>query len=202
MEKRDAFSLDCQSGTGIYELFLGQRVPKVMLREADRSWFDLTAYKVPCSHCGAVHNSKIWSTENNLAFGNWFGLYCQSCGEIIPVVTNILTFVILLVTAPVWLWFYKPLKKHWLEKQPARYKGVDLEKTYKGFSRKKAVLTGGSYGLIMFIIMLAYELSKGTTLTGTKVFVLFLVWMAGGQFFGWTLYLLYRKRRNDSRLSG
>lgn len=60
-------------------------------------------------------------------FKNWFGYYCDNCGEIIPVQRNLTSLIVLVLTFPIWGWFRKTLKQNWLNKQPDRYKNINLE---------------------------------------------------------------------------
>jgi hypothetical protein len=110
----------------INELLLGQRVPKGLLKNnsIDKTLFG--GIYLVCPHCNHLNDSRIWSLENNRAFGNWFGLYCPNCGGIIPCVRNLTAAVLIFVTSPVWIWFRNSLKKKWLAAQPARYRGIEL----------------------------------------------------------------------------
>ena len=65
------------------ELILGQRLPKVTLidEKSDRPFFE-RCY-IPCPHCETLNDSRLWAKWNG--FGNWFGLVCPSCHQIIPV---------------------------------------------------------------------------------------------------------------------
>jgi len=93
-------------------------------KDSSKSLQDKTV--VPCPHCETLHSGLKWSTETN-AFKNWFGLYCDNCGGIIPCLTNLTSWVVFGLTFPVWFWFKKTGKNKWLEKQPMRYKNLDLE---------------------------------------------------------------------------
>jgi len=110
----------------INELLLGQRVPKGLLKDnsIDNTLFG--GFYLVCPHCKKNNDSRIWSLENNRAFGNWFGLYCPNCGGIIPCFRNLTAAVLIFATYPVWIWFRDSLKKKWLAAQPARYRIIDL----------------------------------------------------------------------------
>lgn len=58
---------------------------------------------------------------------NWFSYYCDNCGEIIPVQRNLVSLTVLFLTFPIWGWFRKTFKQNWLNKQPNRYKNINLE---------------------------------------------------------------------------
>lgn len=169
-------------GLMINELILGQRTPKVMLMERakDKSWADRA--KIPCPHCEAIHDGKTWSPQNKTAFKNWFGLYCPNCGGIIPCLMNIGTFLVLLVTAPIWYWFKDSQKKKWLAKQPARYENLDLQTP----TIKKNVWwkQGLSWGAMMFIFMSFFSYAEGEPLTTKRLIISAVTWTIGGLIFG------------------
>lgn len=110
-------------GVAINELILGQRVPKIMLIKKDSPKPLPGKSFVPCPHCGTIHSSLEWSMQNKTAFRNWFGLYCNHCGKIIPCVRNLTSLGIILITFPIWIWFIKAWKKKWLIKQKERFSG-------------------------------------------------------------------------------
>lgn len=140
-------------GLVVNELILGQRVPKVMLEDKTSPLPRHERSFVPCPHCDTLHDSRTWSYQNNTGFKNWFGLYCPSCGGIIPCLMNFTTFIVLAVTYPLWGWFKKPLKEHWLAKQPERFKDIDVTKIPDPFADKGWISSGISFGIIMYMIM-------------------------------------------------
>ncbi|MCT1530529.1 hypothetical protein M3B46_05945 [Sphingobacterium daejeonense] len=97
-------------GIMVNELILGQRVPKISLEEktTDKQWFERSI--VPCPHCETLHDGRTWSSVNGTAFKNWFGLYCNTCGNIIPCLINVFSLIILIITFPIWGWFKTALK--------------------------------------------------------------------------------------------
>jgi hypothetical protein len=108
-------------GLAINELVLGQRIPKRMLVKKERlTSFPERTY-IPCPHCQTLHHSLKWSPQNHTAFGNWFGLYCDHCGGIIPCLLNLTSGLLLAFTFPLWLPFYKTMKKRWLVKQKEKF---------------------------------------------------------------------------------
>ena len=115
-------------GLMINELVLGQRLPKILL-------FDKTIDKplmerqiVPCPHCGKLNDGRLWSKKN--AFKNWFGYYCPNCGKIIPCLRNLTSWLIIILTFPIWIWFVKKWKENWLSKQPMRFENFQWEEVY------------------------------------------------------------------------
>jgi hypothetical protein len=103
------------------ELILGQRGPKVLLieKKQDKTFAERTF--VPCPHCGTIHSGLKWTPQNKTAFGNWFGLYCDHCGKIIPCLRNFTSFIIIAITFPIWIWFQKRWKEKWLIKQKEKF---------------------------------------------------------------------------------
>lgn len=76
-------------GSVINELLLGQRIPKLSLLNKTSGKSKFESSYIPCPHCKSLHQSKKWAPQNNTAFGNWFGLYCDNCGKTIPCLWSI-----------------------------------------------------------------------------------------------------------------
>jgi len=136
-------------GLAFNELILGQRVPKIILVEKNsRKSLGERSY-VPCPHCEILHSGLKWTPQNNTAFKNWFGLYCDNCGKIIPCVRNLTSFILLVLTFPIWYWFKDQWKEKWLNKQKENFsKPLALtQPVYKWW------YIGLSYALFMFIFM-------------------------------------------------
>lgn len=114
-------------GLFINELIFGQRVPKIMLLERDSKKTYVGRNFIPCPHCHTIHPELKWSAQNGTAFNNWFGLYCDNCGKIIPCLWNLTSLVILAVTFPVWYWLKDRWKEKWLKTQKEKFsKPLDL----------------------------------------------------------------------------
>ena len=138
-------------GVAFNELILGQRVPKVLLVENDTDKPLIERNHVPCPHCGTIHDSRVWSQQNKTAFGNWYGMHCTSCGETIPCLQNITSFIILTTTYPLRLPFLAWHKNRWLAKQPSRYENIEItQPEHKKVNWNKV---GLGWGAIMFVIM-------------------------------------------------
>lgn len=136
-------------GLAFNELILGQRVPKIILVEKNsRKSLGERSY-VPCPHCETMHPGLKWTPQNNTAFKNWFGLYCDNCGKIIPCVRNLTSFILLVLTFPIWYWFKDQWKEKWLNKQKENFSKllVLTQPVYKWW------YIGLSYALFMFIFM-------------------------------------------------
>jgi len=158
-------------GLVINELVLGQRVPKVSLIEktktkalAEKSW-------IPCPHCNTLHSGLKWSEQNKTAFKNWFGLYCDNCGKIIPCVTNLTSYILLGLTFPIWFWFKDKWKAKWLEKQKVKFsKPLDLT-----FIPSKGLYEGIGSGFLMYVLFILFlpiewkEITLKVLLTGMLI---------------------------------
>ncbi len=108
-------------GLVVNELIFGQRVPKIMLLEKDLKNYYVGRNFIPCPHCNTIHPELKWSAQNGTAFNNWFGLYCDHCGKIIPCLRNLTSLVILAATFPVWYWFKDRWKEKWLKTQKEKF---------------------------------------------------------------------------------
>ena len=104
--------------TILTELFMGQRLPKVMLidKESDKPRRERTYY--PCPHCETLNDACLWTGENT--FKNWYGLVCPSCHQIIPCLSNIFSLVVLAITFPLWYFPARFFRRRWLEKEKER----------------------------------------------------------------------------------
>ena len=177
----------------INELFLGQRIPKIMLVEKNSSKLLIEKTKVPCPHCKTIHSGLKWSTKNN-AFKNWFGLYCDNCGKTTPCLTNFTSYLLLALTFPIWIWFKDKWKKAWLKNQPERYKNLDLENVPSSFEGYGWVRKGLNWGLFMFIFMtLIAPLIFSESITLTSTIIKFFGWAIAGLIYGYTMKLLAKR---------
>lgn len=182
-------------GLAINELILGQRIPKISLEDKtlDKPRYERTF--VPCPHCETLHDGRKWSAGNKTAFKNWFGLYCDQCGEIIPCLTNVFSFLILAITFPIWGWFRKNLRENWLKKQPQRYENITLENNANPFEKKKWIKTGLIWGGFMFIVMtLGFPLVSGEEINIRSLGIGLIIWTIAGLLFGYTMKLFMRKK--------
>ncbi len=178
----------------VNELLLGQRVPEVSLLDKTSVKPALKRTYVPCPHCGKLHDNMTWSSHNGTAFKNWFGLYCYNCGGIIPCLKNWFSLLLLTLTYPVWGWFKGNLKKRWLEKQPARYKELELENVPNPFEGYGWVKQGLQWGLFMFIIMtFIFPFFIGEAINWKRILVGIPVWTLAGLLFGFSMKLVVGK---------
>ena len=185
-------------GLAFNELVLGQRVPKIMLIERNDSKSLQEKTFVPFPHCGTLHPGQKWSVENN-AFKNWFGLYCDACGKIIPCLRNITSWVLMTLTYPLWFWLKDSRKSRWLERQPARYKNLNLANQPNPYEGRGWIRQGLYWGLLMWIMMaVIFPLIDGSGITVKTLLIGIPVWAVGGLGFGYTMKLIMGKSRASS----
>ena len=165
------------------ELVLGQRNPEITL-------FDKTSEKpliertyIPCPHCKTHHDGRTWSWQYRTAMKNWFGLYCPTCGDVIPCVRNWIATLVLAITYPLWFWWIDNWKQSWLNKQPARYANINIQLVeHKQVSWIKIGLL---WGVLMYVtIQLLNPLLLGKDYELVNFIVGIPVWLAGGLMFG------------------
>jgi len=176
----------------IKELVFGQRVPKIILieRHFNKSLRERT--KIPCPHCETLHSGLKWSLNNN-ASKNWFGLFCDHCGRTIPCLTNLTSYLFLVLTFPVWVWFKDQWKAKWLQQQPARYENLDLQTIHNPYAGIGWVMEGLEWGFFMFLLMsMFHRMIDRPTLQLRQIAVDVVVWIVAGLLFG-----LYMKRQYD-----
>jgi hypothetical protein len=171
-------------GLAINELLLGQRVPKVSLIEKNNNKSLAEKSFVPCPHCHTIHAGLKWTPQNKTAFGNWFGLYCDACGGIIPCLRNLTSAVLLGVTFPVWIWFVKRWKAKWLQMQKQKF-SKPLMLTRPAYNW---VTQGLSFGFFMFLFNnVILPLLDGDGYRPTKLLLGIVVWTLAGLLFGYTM---------------
>lgn len=187
-------------GLAIYELIFGQRIPKTSLEDqTDGSPRPERSY-IPCPHCGKKHKGITWSKKNGTAFRNWFGLYCPNCGNVIPCIMNILTFLILAITFPIWGWFRKSIKSKWLEKQSSRYENLNLEYSHKCLSNYVWIKTGLTWGGIMFIFMtFLFPLMVNESITWESILIAVPIWTVAG--LGWGYFMKWYLSKTGKKQS-
>ncbi|TNE65204.1 MAG: hypothetical protein EP344_03125 [Bacteroidetes bacterium] len=182
-------------GLAFNELVLGQRVPRVSLLDKTSEKPLIERTLIPCPHCEKLHDGRTWSTQNGTAFRNWFGLYCPACGGIIPCLTNGLSFILLALTAPLWYAFRDRLKARWLEKQPARYRDLDVASTPNPYEDLGWIRIGLGWGLFMYVFMtFILPFFYGEDLSWKQAVIGVPVWAIGGLSFGYAMKRLFGKK--------
>ncbi len=175
-------------GLVINELILGQRVPKISLEDRTVDKPRVERSLVPCPHCNTLHDGRTWSTQNGTGFKNWFGLYCPSCGEVIPCLMNAFTFIILVVTFPLWGWFRGGLRRVWLDKQAQRFERLNVENVYNPFAGNNWVKQGLIWGAVMYVLMtFIFPLLTNDAITQKDALLSIPIWLVGGLVFGYFL---------------
>lgn len=182
-------------GLAVNELILGQRVPKVSLEDLSLDKPRVERSFVPCPHCNTLHDGRTWSTQNGTAFKNWFGLYCNNCGNTIPCLRNALSLIILALTFPIWYGFKDRWKANWLAKQPQRFKNIDLDHIPNAFDDDNWISTGLSWGAFMFLIMsLVFPYFSGEEINTFTLLVGLFTYTFGGLCYGYTMKLFMNKK--------
>jgi len=178
-------------GLAINELIFGQRIPRVILSEKDSTKSLPERTIIPCPHCGTFHSGIKWSRQNN-ASKNWFGLYCDNCGKTIPCLRNFTSFILLALTSPIWLWFKDKMRENWLQRQPERYKNLNLEDIQNPFQGRGWIIHGLYFGLFMAVFTaFIFPFIKGENLTIRNILFEIAVWTIGGLIFGYLMKLFF-----------
>lgn len=189
-------------GLIINELILGQTIPKVMLieREGNKPFYQRSL--IPCPHCGEQHSGLKYSAQNKTAIKNWFGFYCDNCKGIIPVQRNLTSIILLSITFPVWGWFRKSMKQKWLDKQPERYKNLNLDiiEIEKKNTTKNWLKSGLYFGVFMFLSMvIIYPLIQGKEITLENIMIGIPLWVVGGLIWGLTMKWWMNKKGKENK---
>ncbi len=172
----------------VNEFFMGQRIPKVILIERNRIKGSLPTsiapYPsfVPCPHCGTLHEGAKWSPQNKTAFKNWFGLYCDNCGQIIPCLTNLTTYLLLGLTFPIRYWYKERWKQEWLAEQKKRFaEPLKLETPNVLWWSE-----GLQFGFTMYVIntFITLPLIDGECVTTERILTNLPIWIISGLVFG------------------
>ncbi|WP_228547315.1 hypothetical protein [Nonlabens antarcticus] len=181
-------------GLAVNELIFGQRVPKVSLEDKTSDKPRIERSIVPCPHCQTLHDGRTWSSKNGTAFKNWFGLYCCNCGDTIPCLINVWSYIILVLTYPFWGWFRKSLKVKWLERQPERHENIDIKNIPNPLNKKSWITIGLNWGAFMFLIMsVGFPYFDGQDITWKTLLSGIVIWTIGGLVFGYTMKLFMNK---------
>lgn len=184
----------------INELILGQTIPKVILieREGAKPFYQRSF--IPCPNCGELHSGLKYSAQNKTAFKNWFGFYCDNCKGIIPIQRNLFSLIILAVTYPIWGWFKKSLKQKWLDKQPERFRNINLEYPDKSNTTKNWLKSGLFFGLFMFIGMVIISpMINGDDITRNSILTGIPLWLICGLAWGLTMKGWMNKKGKENK---
>lgn len=182
-------------GSIINELILGQRIPKLSLVDKTSGKSKFESSYTPCPHCNQLHQSKKWAPQSNTAFGNWFGLYCDNCGKTIPCLWSIWSWIIIVITSPLWIWYKKPLKEKWLKNQAKKFEELVIAEIKNPYAGKGWIKEGLGWAFFMFVFMnFVFPLIKEETVTLNKVLISIPIWILGGLSFGYTMKKFYNRQ--------
>lgn len=185
-------------GLAFNELVLGQRVPKLMLVEKNNPLSLVEKSYIPCPHCHTLHSSMKWSTQNKTVFGNWYGLYCDHCGGIIPCVRNLTSYLFLFISFPFWYFTREKRKQQWLVKQQEKFaKPLSLTPPLEVWWQ-----SGLSFAFFLFVAnLLLYWYEEGS-ITGKQVLSECISSIIAGLFFGLFMKgILPRKKNTKEQVS-
>lgn len=167
------------------EIVLGQRLPKTLLicKECEGP-FAHRQY-IPCPSCGEMCLGRIAK-----GFGLWRGASCPRCEQPIPLLRNVFSILVLLVTFPVWaLPYYLHFRKKPL---PPLYRLTDGPPPIpKAASAKKWIWAGAAWGGLMWLVttLLPAVTSKDVQSPWTFALERIPIWALGGFLFGFFMWL-------------
>jgi hypothetical protein len=149
-------------GLAVNELVLGQRMPATtLIDKASPEPLGERQY-IPCPTCKTLNNGVIYEAAS---FGNYAGLVCAECGGVIPTLKNALSWLILMVTWPLW----KPLERRFGQglraRQFARLQKAKAAKADSAPVRPKLweifLDTGAKFGLFMGLFFVGSNVVDG-----------------------------------------
>lgn len=173
-------------GIALVELVFGQRLPKVQLvdKTSDKPLAE-RAY-VPCPHCSALHDGRLWSRGN--AFGHWFGFLCPTCEKTIPCMWNLCSWIILLVTFPLWVLPARFLRPKWMAYEKVRLTRMQsqppIEAKSINWKWKGAFVFGGFMWFITAIVPQVADALRGHPVSWTRLWVQLPIWLLAGMVWG------------------
>ncbi|KAA5802435.1 hypothetical protein F1654_11490 [Alkalicaulis satelles] len=186
-------------GLAFNELVLGQRQPAVTLIDRASAKAFIERQYVPCPTCGAHNHGLVYAKT---AMGNYAGLVCAECGAAIPTLKNALTWLVLMLTWPLW----KPLERRFGPGLRARqFAKLQAAKTdlQPQINRASGVRMGLYFGSVMGLVYIVMSLAMGLDwnaglLTGG------LAGLAAGILFGVTmkLFLSFKERSGPDQAGG
>jgi hypothetical protein len=137
------------------ELLLGMRLPAAMYRcvKCDQP-LALRQY-VKCEHCNTLHSLLLWEMGNSV--GHWFGFFCPDCGARIPMATNLMCLLILVVLTPVRLIVWPLIRKDWIEMERHRALRRRDPRFTDRVPFQKPMKVGLTVGLVSWIACCIFE---------------------------------------------
>lgn len=185
----------------IKELIFGQRLPEILLLDETKDGLHIERTYIPCPHCHTLHDSRIWSPPNKTAYNNWFGLYCISCGKVIPCLRNGMSFILLACTYPLWAGFKNSIYKNWIAKQPGKYKNILIDFIPNPYEGSGWIIHG--LGFSAWMLLFTFYLSPiifGTT-NHSSFFESLLGLIPIGLLFGYCMKSYYAKHGKQAILN-
>ena len=183
-------------GLAFNELFLGQRLPKVTLVEkhSDKPLVERTY--VPCPHCTAMHDGRLWGKGN--AFGHWFGYVCPACGENIPCLWNVISLLLLLIAFPIWYLPARLLRPRWIEFEKKRLKRSRnrpvIQAKNINWILRGTLAFGGIMWLAVSVTPLIVRLVQGRESSIAAVWIQLPIWLLAGLIWGLFMHIWMNKR--------
>lgn len=165
----------------LYDLFLGKRIPKVTLIEKkNKKPFYYKAY-VQCPHCETIHSILKWTPQNNTCFGNWFGWYCDHCGNIIPCLRNITSMIFMAISYPFWYPSNEKRKAEWLIKQKSKFSGP----LYSGAPIYPWWYEGFTWANYFIVVMILFNIFHDEEVIDLPRVLMYLFeWLSSALFYG------------------
>ncbi len=167
-------------GIMVNEIFLGQRQPAVTLIDKSSNAPLMERAYIPCEHCGALNDSRLWAKGN--AFGHWFGFVCPECGGKIKCIWNVFSLAVLAVTFPIWILLKWKFEQQWLEAQSKRLQQMK-NKSAPTSQSINWLKMGLIYGAFMFFVM-TITTSVFIPITLKIVAIQAVLWLVAGLAFG------------------
>ena len=104
------------------------------------------------------------------------------------------------ITYPIWGWFKKSLKQKWLDKQPERYKNLNLEIIEKKNTTKNWLKRGLLFGLFMFVAtQIIYPLIENKEITQKNILIGIPFWLICGLGWGLIMKRLMNKKGKENK---
>jgi hypothetical protein len=145
-----------------------------------------------------LHPGYKWSTTNN-AFKNWFGLYCDNCGKTIPCLLNLTSFLLLLITFPLWIWFIRKWKQFWLEQQPKRYNNLKTDDLADRLAGYGWIKSGLKFGGFLYVLNIVVKLIFEESINLTGLLIAIPIHLSGGLLFGYIMKIINQGNKSHSK---
>lgn len=179
-------------GLAINEVFLGQRIPKVVLIDKNSNAPFVERHYVPCPSCGEIHNGKLWAKGN--AFGHWLGYICPSCEHKIPCLWNVFSLLLLAMLSPIWVPLKALYEKKYIAYELSRYKKAEASAA-DPIDKLAGVKSGFFFGFFMFLFFATSEYFRAGGIATDKLFFLAAINAVSGLFFGGIMWFFLGRKK-------